>query len=120
MCSIELTAMLLECGSFVNSKDMQGKSALYHVAETSFPSVALKIIVLLIQHGADMNSQDYSGYTALHILVTRDGVWEAGGEPLKDGADWTAMLNNRRFPHNMVPAGPWAETKCFLIHSYRL
>lgn len=119
MCSIELTATLLERGSFVNSKDMQGKSALHHVAETGFPSVALKIVALLIQHGADVNSQDYSGYTALHILVTRDGVWEAVGELLKAGADRTAMSNDGRFPHDMVPAGPWAETKRFLIRSYR-
>ncbi|THC88226.1 hypothetical protein EYZ11_012330 [Aspergillus tanneri] len=118
MCSIELTTMLLERGASVNSRDMQGKSPLHHVAEYCFRSEARKVIALLLEHGADVNSQDHSGFTALHTLVAKGGSWEAAGDMLKAGADRYAMSNDGRFPHDMVPAGPWAETKRLFIRSY--
>jgi ankyrin repeat protein len=115
MGSIESTKILLEHGSYANSRDNNGKSPLHYAAEAWN---AHKIVQLLIQYGADVNSRDMLGFTPLHRIVTREESWEAAGELLKAGADRYAIANNGKFPHDMVPDGPWAETKRSLIRFY--
>ncbi|CAG7998869.1 unnamed protein product [Penicillium salamii] len=112
---VELTQILLEHGAFANSRDKNGKSSLHYAAETRN---AHKILKLLIQNGADVNSRDMFGLTLLHKIVAKEEMWEAAGELLKAGADRCAIFNDGKFPHDMVPDGPWAETKCSLIRFY--
>jgi ankyrin repeat protein len=118
MRSIESIMMLLSRGALVNSRDIQGKSPLHHVAETSFGYQVHGIITLLIQHRVDMNARDHSGYTPLHSVVAKKGAWEAAGELLKAGADRQAMSHDGKFPHDMVPDGPWAETQRLFLRHY--
>ncbi|KAJ6102610.1 hypothetical protein N7486_005037 [Penicillium sp. IBT 16267x] len=120
ICSIEWAKLLLEYGALVNSKDMQGRSPLHHVANTRFGSASKvqEIVALLIHHGADVNSQDCSGYTPLHRVVAKEWIWGTVGELLKAGADRCAMSHDGRFPYDMVPAGPWAETQCLFLRHY--
>ncbi|KAJ6118960.1 hypothetical protein N7471_013580 [Penicillium samsonianum] len=115
MGSIESTKILLEHGSCANSRDKNGKSPLHYAAEARNVH---KIVELLIQYGADMNSRDMLGFTPLHRIVAREETWEAAGELLKAGADRYAMADDGKFPHDMVPDGPWAETKRSLIRFY--
>lgn len=67
---------------------------------------------------ADVNSRDMLGLTPLHKIVAKEETWEAAGELLKAGADRCAISNDGKFPHDMVPDGPWAETKRSLIRFY--
>ncbi|KAJ5808825.1 hypothetical protein N7474_010094 [Penicillium riverlandense] len=120
MSSIELTVMLLESGAFVNSKDMKGKTALHHIAESGYGSRAHEVIAVLIQHGADVNAQDYSGYTPLHSVVAQQGTLEAAAELLNAGADRHVLSSDGKFPHDMVPVGPWAETQRFFLNYYQM
>ncbi|CAG7932406.1 unnamed protein product [Penicillium olsonii] len=115
MGSVESTRILLEHGAFPNSRDKNGKSPLHYAAETRN---AHKILKLLIQSGADVNSRDMLGLTPLHKIVAKEETWEAAGELLKAGADRCAISNDGKFPHDMVPDGPWAETKRSLIRFY--
>ncbi|CAG8905346.1 unnamed protein product [Penicillium nalgiovense] len=115
MGSIESTKILLEHGSCVNSRDKNGKSPLHYAAEAWNVH---KIVKLLIQYGADVNSRDMLGFTPLHRIVAKEETWEAAGELLKAGADRYAIAHNGKFPHEMVPDGPWAETKRSLIRFY--
>ncbi|CAI7594375.1 unnamed protein product [Penicillium palitans] len=115
MGSIESTKILLEHGSCVNSRDKNGKSPLHYAAEAWDVH---NIVKLLIQYGADVNSRDMLGFTPLHRIVAKEETWEAAGELLKAGADRYAIAHNGKFPHEMVPDGPWAETKRSLIRFY--
>ena len=115
MGSVESTQILLEHGAFANSRDKNGKSPLHYAAETRN---AHKILKLLIQNGADVNSRDMLGLTPLHKIVAKEETWEAAGELLKAGADRCAISNDGKFPHDMLPDGPWAETKRSLIRFY--
>ncbi|CAG8017812.1 unnamed protein product [Penicillium salamii] len=65
-----------------------------------------------------MNSRDMLGSTPLHRIVAKEETWEVAGELLKAGADRYAIAHNGKFPHEMVPDGPWAETKRSLIRFY--
>ncbi|KAJ5640353.1 uncharacterized protein N7484_008215 [Penicillium longicatenatum] len=120
MCSIEWAELLLGYGALVNSKDMQGRSPLHHIAETKLGSASKvqAIVSLLIRHGADVNSRDCSGYTPLHRVVAKEWIWGTVGELLKAGADRCAMSHDGKFPYDMVPAGPWAETQCLFLRHY--
>ncbi|KAJ5742666.1 uncharacterized protein N7511_011237 [Penicillium nucicola] len=115
--SIESTEILLEHGSYVNSRDKTGRSPLHHAAEAQNVD---KIVGLLIQYGADVNSRDMLGFTPLHRIVAKEGTWEAAGELLKAGADRNAISDDGKFPHDMVADGPWAETKRSLIRFFVL
>lgn len=112
MGSIESTKILLEHGSYVNSRDKNGKSTLHYAAEARDVH---KIVELLIQYGVDVNSLDMLGFTPLHRIVAKEETWAAAGELLKTGADRYAIAGDGKFPHEMVPDGPWAETKRSLI-----
>jgi ankyrin repeat protein len=115
MGSIESTKILLEHGSCANSRDRDGKSPLHYAAEARNVH---KIVKLLIQYGADVNSRDMLGFTPLHRIVAKEETWEAAGDLLKAGADRYAIADDGKFPHDMVPDGPWAETKRSLIRFY--
>ncbi|KAJ9484323.1 hypothetical protein VN97_g9055 [Penicillium thymicola] len=115
--SMELTKVLLERGGSANSRDLHGKCPLQYAAEAYFGKIH-KVVALLIQNGANVNSRDNFGYTPLHSIVAKEGAWEAAAELLKAGADRYAMSNDGKFPHDMFPDGPWAETKRLLIHFY--
>jgi ankyrin repeat protein len=115
--SMELTKMLLERGVSANSRDLHGKCPLHYAAEAYFEEIH-KVVALLIHNGANVNSRDNFGYTPLHSIVAKSGAWEAAAELLKAGADRYAMSNDGKFPHDMVPDGPWAETKRSLIRFY--
>ncbi|CAG8275949.1 unnamed protein product [Penicillium olsonii] len=115
MGSIESTKVLLEHGSCANSRDKNGQSPLHYAAEARN---AHKIVELLIQYGANVNSRDMLGFTPLHRIVAKEETWTAAGELLKAGADRYAIADDGTFPHEMVPDGPWAETKRSLIRFY--
>ena len=115
MGSIESTKILLEHGSCANSRDKYGKFPLHYAAEARNVH---KIVKLLIQYGAHVNSRDMLGFTPLHRIVAKEETWEAAGELLKAGADRYAIADDGKFPHDMVPDGPWAETKRSLIRFY--
>ncbi|KAJ5198757.1 uncharacterized protein N7498_007874 [Penicillium cinerascens] len=120
MCSVELANILLKHGARVNSRDKQGKSPLHHIAEANFGSASMvqKFAALLIQHGADVNSRDNFGYTPLHRAVAREWIWETAGDLLNAGADRCAMSDDGKYPYDMVPAGPWAETQRLFLRHY--
>jgi ankyrin repeat protein len=113
--SMELTKMLLEHGAFPNTRDKQGKGPLHHAAESRNIH---SIVKLLIENGADMNTQDNFGYTPLHRIIAKEDAWETVGEMLKAGAERCVMSNDGKFPHDMVPDGPWAETKRLWVRFY--
>ncbi|KGO51226.1 hypothetical protein PEX2_032600 [Penicillium expansum] len=115
--SMELIAVLLERGGSVNSRDNHGRCPLHYAAEAYFGKIH-KIVALLIQNGAEVNTRDIFGYTPLHSVVAKEGAWEAAAELLKAGADRYAMSDDGKFPHDMVPDGPWAETKRLMIRFY--
>ncbi|KAH8430054.1 uncharacterized protein LDX57_007760 [Aspergillus melleus] len=114
---VGLATMLLEYGALVNLRDSQGRPPLHHVGQDCFGYQGQELCSLLIVNGADVNSRDHSGYTALHRLIER-GSWEAVAELLKAGADRCAMTHDGRFPHDMVPPSPWAETKRLFVRYY--
>ncbi|KAJ5642284.1 hypothetical protein N7490_006284 [Penicillium lividum] len=120
MCCVEWAKLLLEYGAVVNEKDMKGRSPLHHVADKSYDlaSKVEELVALLIQHGADVNSRDCYGYTPLHRVVAKEWMWETAGDLLKAGADRCALSHDGKFPYDMVPAGPWAETKCLFLRHY--
>ncbi|KAJ5766674.1 uncharacterized protein N7511_004290 [Penicillium nucicola] len=113
--SMELTKMLLEHGAFPNTRDKQGKGPLHHAAESRNVH---NIVKLLLQNGADVNSQDNFGYTPLHRIIAKETAWETVGDMLKAGAERCVISNDGKFPHDMVPDGPWAETKRLWIRFY--
>lgn len=120
MGSTTLTKLLLDNGAFVNTRDRQQKSPLHHAVETSFVSApkVREIVALLIRHGANVNARDCSGYTPLHKAVTNEWIWETAGELLHAGADRCAMSDDGKFPYDMVPSGPWAETQRLFLRHY--
>ncbi|KAJ5346977.1 uncharacterized protein N7506_000230 [Penicillium brevicompactum] len=117
MGSVELTKLLLERGGSANSEDLYGKCPLHYAAEAYF-GIIHKVVALLIQNGANVNSRDNSGHTPLHSVVAKEGAWEAVAELLTAGADRYAMSNDGKLPHDLVPDGPWAETKRLLMRFY--
>lgn len=118
-CSTTLVKLLLCRGANVTSRNFEGKTALHHVFNAGFcsPLEVRELVSLLIHHGADVNARDSAGYTPLHIAVTKRWTWEIVGELLKAGADRCAMSDEGKFPYDMIPDGPWAETqRLFLRH----
>ncbi|KAJ5346208.1 hypothetical protein N7452_004212 [Penicillium brevicompactum] len=115
--SLDFTKVLLERGASVNSEDLHGKCPLHYAAEANF-GIIPKVVALLIQNGAHVNSRDNTGHTPLHSIAAKEGAWEAVAELLKAGADRYAMSNDGKLPHDLVPDGPWAETKRLLIRFY--
>lgn len=121
LCSLEMTKLLLDHGSSVNSRDIQGRCPLHHVCETNRgnPQEVHDIVALLIQHGADVSSRDYSGRSPLHGVAAKDWtlrpIWQAAGELLEAGADRYAMTNDGKSPLDMVPDGICSETQGIFI-----
>ncbi|KAJ5117540.1 hypothetical protein N7448_011172 [Penicillium atrosanguineum] len=123
LCSLEITKILLEHGSRVNSRDKQGKSSIHHLVETYYgnPRKAHDIVELLIQHGADVNLRDNSGCTPLHGVAIKDWtlrpLWQVAGALMKAGADRPAITEDGRTPFDMVPDGACAETQRSFLRS---
>ncbi|KAI2787049.1 hypothetical protein POX_f07404 [Penicillium oxalicum] len=119
-CSISVTKILLDRGAQVNSRHLQKKAALHHVFDERFlsPLEVREMAALLIRHGADVNARDSAGYTPLQIAVTKRWTWEIVGESLNAGADRCATSDDGKFPYDMIPDGPWAETQRLFLRHY--
>lgn len=123
MWALKIIKVLLEHGSCVNSRDVQGKSPLHHLVETYYgnPREALNVVQLLIQRGADVNIRDHSGRTALYYAAVKDWslrqLWQVAGALIKAGADRLAIAEDGRTPLDMVPDGACAETQCIFLRS---
>lgn len=119
-CSISLSDLLIRYGASINSMDMQKKTPLHYVFESNFIPVSAKqeMISYLIRFGAVVNSRDTNGYTPLHKAVATGWTWEIVGDLLNAGADRCIMSDDGKFPYDMIPDGPWAETQRLILRHY--
>ncbi|CAI7617316.1 unnamed protein product [Penicillium pancosmium] len=119
-CSISLSELLIQHGASVNSMDMQKKTPLHHVFDSKYESASAKreMVSFLIRFGAAVNSRDANGYTPLHKAVATGWTWEIVGDLLNAGADRCVMSDDGKFPYDMIPDGPWAETQRLILRHY--
>lgn len=119
-CSISLSELLIQYGASVNSMDMQKKTPLHHVFDSKYESASAKreMVSFLIRFGAAVNSRDANGYTPLHKAVATGWTWEIVGDLLNAGADRCVMSDDGKFPYDMIPDGPWAETQRLILRHY--
>ena len=116
-CSVALSRVLIQYGACIYSKDQFGRSHLHYVFDGP-PSKQRAMIKFLIQQGADVNSRDYNGYTPLHKAVSQDWTWEVAEELFKVGADRCALSSDGKYPYDMIPDGPFAETQRLILRHY--
>ena len=84
---VELIHLLFNAGAQLNSKDMQGRTALSHAAELG----SHQAVELLIKLGADVNAQDEQGKTALIYAKT---ISEARPQKQKRRSQIIQILQN--------------------------